>query len=257
MRKWINIINEMAHTALPDILYHGTSDYQWANQKSDTLYLTRDREDAARYADEAVVGDFYELDGREWEEGMEMPSSAIIVEFRGSDLIALQDRFEPDWGWEQAEETTPWWESLQAVGSFCIVDFREKNLGTVTPAFPENLVEKRVALGHEGNKEVAIYENPTKSELRRLLVRYGELRGMVEPEGSFYVWPASEWVHHTIHKWVGHHRYYLYFATTAQVQAEEWADYMEPVGDIFVGQKIPEDDAAKPLELPMVKRAVS
>lgn len=132
MRKWIDLCEAL--NQLPDVLYHGTSNHQWDKQTTDTLYLTRDRKDAALYAEEAVTSDFYELDGREWEEGMEMPTRAIIVEFCGTDLMFLRERFEPDWGWDQAEVST-WQESLQAVGSFCISDFNEKHLGTITPAF--------------------------------------------------------------------------------------------------------------------------
>lgn len=136
MRKWIDLCENL-HETLPDVLYHGTSDYQWDKQTIGTLYLTKDRQDAALYAEEAVIADLDQLNV-DWEEGMAMPTRAIIVEFRGTDLISLQSRFMPDWGWDQADDSTTWQESLQAVGSFCISDFNEKHLGAITPAFDEN-----------------------------------------------------------------------------------------------------------------------
>lgn len=121
----------------PDVFYHGTSDLAWQREDEGILYLTMSRDDAANYADEAVVGDFNALD-IEYEEGMEMPSKPIVVEFRMSDLTAYESGFEPDWGWADHQPGMPTWlDSLAAVGSFCISGFTSemKKLGRVEPAF--------------------------------------------------------------------------------------------------------------------------
>jgi hypothetical protein len=128
------LIDLMEDAELPTLVYHGTSDKAWEAENGSTLYLTASRKDAEIYAEEAVVADFYEL-GIDWEEGMEMPSRAIVVEFPMSDLMEIQERFGPDWGWENAAQDTAWKDSLRAVGSFTIEGFTEKHLGKITPAF--------------------------------------------------------------------------------------------------------------------------
>lgn len=132
MRQWIDLVTE-SYDGLPAMLYHGTSDKQWASDETGILYVTKSRDDA-NYADEAVVGDFNALNV-DYEEGMEMPSNAIVVEFITHDLLALEDRFLPDWGWEHATTGTSWRESFDAVGSFCISSFSEKHIGRPKPAF--------------------------------------------------------------------------------------------------------------------------
>jgi len=117
---------------MPQIAYHGTSDLRWDKAGPGTLYLTVNREDAENYADEAAVNDYPE----DHEEGMAPPSTAIIVEFQMTDILALPDaQMSPDWGWGDLHEGATWQDSLAAVGSFCVEDFRAKNLGKVTRAF--------------------------------------------------------------------------------------------------------------------------
>lgn len=122
----------------------------------------------------------------------------------------------------------------------------------------QELLERRIVLDPDRNgRPLIIYENPSHTELRKLLDQYGELRGSASADGSFYVWSAHDWVHHTIGKYLGHEtmQYYLYFAKTRDVQAEEWQRVMRRRGDIFVGAKYDPDDKI-PLQHPMVQRVI-
>lgn len=118
--------------ALPETLYHGTSNLRWAANQTNTLFLTSDREEAENYADDAVGSDVYDAYGDDFE-GKEPPSHMVIIEFRIQDLLQFENRFEPDWGWEGADDAT-WRESLEEVGAFCIPDFTPamKALGRIT-----------------------------------------------------------------------------------------------------------------------------
>jgi hypothetical protein len=122
---------------LPTVVYHGTSDIRWNEGKNDTLFLTRNRDDAANYAEEALIGDYASL-------GIDAdappPSTAIVVEFQLANLTAHGLEFEPDWGWIDANnfKTSPSWQkSLKSAGSFCIPDFpiAMKSFGEISPAF--------------------------------------------------------------------------------------------------------------------------
>lgn len=98
------------------------------------MYLTNDRDEAVKYAEESVHSD---------EEQM------IVIEFRMTDLASLPVEFEPDWGWVDAlendlknqgkklEQLPTWQESLAAVGSFCLAGFTDafKSHGKVTSAY--------------------------------------------------------------------------------------------------------------------------
>jgi hypothetical protein len=121
----------------------------------------------------------------------------------------------------------------------------------------ELLNEGRVVLDRE--REMVAWKNPSKAELRRLLAKFGQLRGGAQPGEDLWVWDANTWVHGTIYKYVGHHCYYLYISTTQRVDAEEWQAEMQPYKDIFVGAKFEQDDEFRPdivLADPNVKRAL-
>lgn len=127
MRNYITILESLSKR----IVYHGTSDLNWNEAISGTLYLTASIEDARNYADEAVVSNFYDVYD-DYEEGMEMPSRPIIVQFDLDRLLKSGLTLEPDWGWaEQLDYTPTWQESLEAVGSFSIPNFSNKNMGKI------------------------------------------------------------------------------------------------------------------------------
>lgn len=126
---------------IPTTLYHGTSTIAWKKTDETLLYLTVNREDAENYASEAAIQDVYAKYGDDFldDEGKEKPapSQPIIITFLMDDLLKLNGiEFQPDWGWDGAEDAT-WQQSLQAVGSFCVSGFQDayKGLGKVAPAF--------------------------------------------------------------------------------------------------------------------------
>lgn len=74
------------------------------------------------------------------------------------------------------------------------------------------LFEQRVVL----DEDIIVYKNPTHSELKTLAQKFGSLRGMCDCEnGPLYVWNAHANVHHTMHKYLGHHEVYLSSMITA------------------------------------------
>lgn len=128
--------------------------------------------------------------------------------------------------------------------------------------YHELISEGRVVLDkdHDLGPMIA-WKNPTHVELRRLLDQFGSLRGYADPDGPLWVWDANTWVHGTIGKYIGFHRYYLYFSKTKKVNAEEWLKQMKRVGDVYVGAKF-EDDRGRNrpdivLATPSVVRALS
>lgn len=134
MRKWINLFENQL---LPEIVYHGTNLRVWNEQAyhDEPLYLTNDRVEAERHAERTYVA-HHDNEDPEYKDPNIVP---IVVKFRISDLLDAGLNFEPDWGWDMADENTTWQQSLAAVGSFCIEGFSQshKALGKVSAAFPE------------------------------------------------------------------------------------------------------------------------
>ncbi len=128
MRKWIDLFEEECR--LPEHLYHGTTLAFWQSNKSDTLYLTTDKRDAENYADEAGTTQHTQQELGDIEQ---TEIVHIIITFKMDDLLPLQQKFQPDWGWEYATSQSDWRETLNSIGSFCIEGFPPamKKLGKI------------------------------------------------------------------------------------------------------------------------------
>jgi hypothetical protein len=112
----------------------------------------------------------------------------------------------------------------------------------------DDLLEKRIVLDPE--RGMMVYENPSATELRRVLDETGQLRGMAAPHGSLYVWDAYAWTHAEIEKYVDQQPmwYYLYFSQTRSVSAApEWSNDIRRIGDIYVGANWPKETFAHPM----------
>jgi hypothetical protein len=125
--------HELTEGALPQTVYHGTSQTFWEREGDGPCYFTASYQDAANYALEACETEHYEK--HQGEEIDDPTVSPIVVQFRLADLLAIPGaELEPDWGWVEGNriDGEPTWEdSLRAVGSFCIPAFHDKQLGKV------------------------------------------------------------------------------------------------------------------------------
>lgn len=87
--------------------------------------------------------------------------------------------------------------------------------------FISELFEQRVVL----DDDIVVYKNPTHTELKALVTKYHNLRGMCDIEnGPLYVWDAYANVHHTMHKYLNHHEVYLFFNDTGN-STEDYNDW--------------------------------
>jgi len=90
------------------LAYHGTTRRRWAERQPSpsTLYLATTVDEAATYA--------YEAAAAEQEDGH--PPRPMVYEVTLSDLAGME--LGPDWGWLDATDATPWWESANEVSGF-------------------------------------------------------------------------------------------------------------------------------------------
>jgi hypothetical protein len=90
------------------IAYHGTTRRRWAQRlpSPSTLYFATTITEAARYAYEGAAAE--EADGH--------PPRPMVYEVTICDLAGME--LGPDWGWSEATETTPWWESANEACGF-------------------------------------------------------------------------------------------------------------------------------------------